>query len=108
MEKHVQKYSILDKTILVVYAITLLNTFIYWVYYKFFDHQVISSPHDKIRQFIFCNGIREIIVLFILIGIFYSIFKAFKKKNYLLIFISIAVLIIQILLFSQLQIQKGP
>jgi hypothetical protein len=108
MEKQVQKYSTLDKTIVVVYPIMILINFIYLIYYKFIGRHVISSFHFKIRQFIFWNGIREIIVLFILIGILHSIFIVFNKKKYSLLIISVVVLIIQILLFSQLQIQKGP
>ena len=98
----------LDKLILLVYIITSLITFIYWVYFEFIVEKVISSSHFKFRQFIFWNYIREIVVLFIILGVLYSTFIAVKYKKYTLLLISIGILIIEILLFNQLQIYKGP
>jgi hypothetical protein len=108
MKKKLQKYSILYKITLLFYAITVLITLVYWIYYKFVVGQVISSSHFKFRQFIFWNNIREIVVLFIILGVIYSTFIAFKYKKYTLLFISIGTLIIQIILLNQLQIYKGP
>ena len=108
MKKTNQIYSIIDKIITLFYAIILLSTSIYWIYYKFIDRQIISTWHSELREFIFWKAIREIVVLTILLGILFSLILVLKNKNFRLLFISVVVLIFQILLFSQLNIYKGP
>ncbi len=108
LKKELEKYSVHEKLITVINLLALLSTFLYWVYYKFMIDHTITSSHFKFRRYIFDNLIREIVILFIFLGVLHSLYYAVINKNFRLFIISICILIIQVILSGQLDISNGP
>lgn len=93
---------------LLIYSFSIVTvTLLYWFYYRF-GEDYMSENHALFRQFIFYNGIREIILITqfvaVVIGLIASIIDKRRKNAYLLI----GLLILEFILIGQLHIYKGP
>jgi hypothetical protein len=107
-KQKVQKHAVLVKVILLYNAMCLISTLIYWIYFEYVTQRLITPIHFKFRWFIFENYVREIILLSLSLGILYALFRALMNRKYRLLLITTVVLVLEIVLFSQLHISKGP
>jgi hypothetical protein len=107
-EQILTKMKPLNSGISIFYALTVLFSGVYWMYYKIFSGNYITEAHGHFRQFIFDYGIREILVICFAGGILYSLIYFFYSGSKRMLYITIPALILLIWIFSEIHISKGP